>query len=333
MATDGTAALAIAFHGHGTGVFADGFAELVERPVEVRVLDLALADPAERAWFERAEVVVGATLNDAMPVPAAARLYHSVGAGYDRIAVDRLPAGCALCNCYGHEAPMAEYVTAALLNRHLPFAEADARLRRGDWSLGLGRAAALRGEWSGSRLGVVGYGPLGREIARKAAAFDVVVHAANRSEVHDPERVARWWPLDRLAAMCAQVDALVVALPATPQTAGLVDAACFAALPAHAVVVNVGRGAVVDEDALYDALAERRIAGAVIDTWYVYPSAERPRTVPAHRPFHELDNVLMTPHFSGWTRGLVRRRQRLMAENVRRLASGEPPLNQVWPPR
>jgi len=318
----------IAFHGAGTGVFADGFDAVVAVPVEARVLDLALADAAERAWFAQADVIIGATFDAAMSTPTA-RLYQVVGAGYDRIDLDGLPASCAVCNCYGHEPPIAEYVTAALLNRHIPLTAADAALRRGDWSWGLGRASSLRGEWSGSRLGIAGYGHIGREVARKAAAFDVEVHVANRSPVDDPARVTRWWPLDELAAMCAGVDALVVTLPAGPGTDGLVGAACLDALPAHALLVNVGRGAVVDEDALYAALAERRIGGAVIDTWYVYPTPDAPHPTPGRRPFHELDNVVMTPHFSGWTRGLVARRRRLMAENVRRLAAGEPLLNVV----
>jgi phosphoglycerate dehydrogenase-like enzyme len=321
----------IAFHGKGTHVFADGFEALMDVPVEARVLDLALADADERAWFATADVVVGARLNATMPVPKAARLYQGVGAGFDQIALARLPAGCALCNCYGHEAPIAEYVIAALLNRHIPFAEADAALRRGDWSWGHFTAAALRGEWSGSRLGIVGYGHIGREVARKAAAFDVTVHVANRSEVDDPIRVARWWPLAELAALCAEVDALVVTLPASPETDGIVGAACFDALPMHAVLINVGRGAVVDERALYAALRDERIASAVIDTWYVYPSPDAPNPTPGNLPFHGLDNVVMTPHFSGWTTGLVARRRRTMAENVRRLARGEPLVNVVKP--
>jgi phosphoglycerate dehydrogenase-like enzyme len=319
----------IAFHGKGTGVFADGFEAVCAVPVEARVLDLALADPSERVWFETADVIVGATLNDTMPVPEAARLYQVVGAGFDRVDFDRLPVGCAVCNCYGHEAPIAEYVTAALLNRHIPFAEADEQLRRGDWSWGLGKASSLRDEWSGSTLGIVGYGHIGREVARKAAAFDVTVHVANRSAVHDPDRVVRWWPLGELAAMCAEVDALVVTLPASAETEGLVGAACLEALPAHAMVVNVGRGAVVEENALYAALRDQRIASAVIDTWYVYPSPDAPASTPGNLPFHGLDNVVMTPHFSGWTHGLVARRRATMAANVARLARGEPLVNVV----
>lgn len=318
----------LAFHGINASVFEPGFADALPFDVEARVLADAL-DADERAWFETAEVVVGPTLDQRHPFPQAARLYQCVGAGIDAIDRARLPAGCTLCNVYGHEGPIAEYVVAALLGRHIPFAEADAGLRAGSWHWLAGRPDNLREEWSGSRLGIVGYGHIGREVARKAKAFDVVVHVANRSFRGDDRHVDRAWPLEDLPRMCAEVDALVVTLPDAPETRGLVDAACFAALPPHAVVLNVGRGTVIEEQALYEALREQRIGGAVIDTWYVYPSAEDPRPQPSHLPFHELSNVVMTPHMSAWTRGLIRRRQAVMIENVRRLQAREPLVNVV----
>ena len=82
-----------------------------------------------------------------------------------------------------------------------------------------------------------------------------------------------------------------------------------------------------------DALLKRRIAGAVIDTWYRYPTPAQPDAAPSAFPFHELPNVVMTPHMSGWTQGTVRRRQRAIAENIRRCARGEPCENVVRPGR
>jgi len=95
-----------------------------------------------------------------------------------------------------------------------------------------------------------------------------------------------------------------------------------------AYLINTGRGEIVDEDALYHALAHRSIAGAALDVWYRYPR-ERGPVAPATRPFHELPNVLMTPHVSGWTNGMLDARAKLIAENIRRVASGEQPLNLV----
>jgi phosphoglycerate dehydrogenase-like enzyme len=95
-----------------------------------------------------------------------------------------------------------------------------------------------------------------------------------------------------------------------------------------AVLVNVSRAAIIDEHALYQALAERTIAGAAIDVWYRYPTGPGP-TAPAHQPFHELPNVLMTPHVSGWTEGMLEARAKVIAENIHRTARGEPPVNLI----
>ena len=95
-----------------------------------------------------------------------------------------------------------------------------------------------------------------------------------------------------------------------------------------AVLINVSRAGIVDEEALYRALVETRIAGAALDVWYRYPSDTAP-CFPAHLPFHELPNVLMTPHVAGWTDGTLEARAKVMAENVDRAARGEPPVNRI----
>ena len=97
-----------------------------------------------------------------------------------------------------------------------------------------------------------------------------------------------------------------------------------------AVLVNVSRAEIVDELALYRALAERRLGGAALDVWYRYPTDAAP-TLPARQPFHELPNVLMTPHVSGWTEGMLEARAKLIAENITRTSRGEPPVNLIPP--
>ena len=95
-----------------------------------------------------------------------------------------------------------------------------------------------------------------------------------------------------------------------------------------AFLINVSRAEIVEEDALYEALAQRSIAGAALDVWYRYPRQPGP-AAPATRPFHELPNVLMTPHVSGWTDGMRDTRAKLIAENIRRVAHGETPVNLI----
>ena len=95
-----------------------------------------------------------------------------------------------------------------------------------------------------------------------------------------------------------------------------------------AYLINVARAEIADEKALYDALASRRIAGAALDVWYRYPTAAG-AVSPSAEPFHALDNIIMTPHVSGWTEGMFDARANLIAENIERVARGEPPLNAV----
>jgi phosphoglycerate dehydrogenase-like enzyme len=136
--------------------------------------------------------------------------------------------------------------------------------------------------------------------------------------------------IDRMDEVLAGADYVVVAMPATPATIGCLDRERLGLMKPTAFLINVARAEIVDEDALYEVLAARRIAGAALDVWYRYPTANEP-TPPARRPFHQLPNVLMTPHIAGWTDGTLDARAALIAENIRRIARGETPLNLVEP--
>ena len=96
-----------------------------------------------------------------------------------------------------------------------------------------------------------------------------------------------------------------------------------------AVIINVARGSIINEEALYQACKEREIGGAVIDAWYQYPEKISNRTPPSNFNFNELDNVIMSPHASAWTDALIYRRTKFIAENLNRLARDEPLLNIV----
>lgn len=319
----------IVFHGRNAWTFEPGFAAMLGGAHEIlRVADNP-ATAAEVEQFRSADVLVGIALNDSHPRPEALRLYHAPAAGVDAIERRLMPAGVPLCCCFGHEQAIAEYVMTALLLRHVPIPGADRDLRRGSWTHWAGRPEAVRSELGDGTIGLLGYGHIGRTIAARAKAFGMRVTVANRSPVAAGALVDRAFGLDQLADFMASADYIVASLPFNPDTKGLVGTAAIAAMRRHAVLVNVGRGPVVDEAALYEALKSRRIGGAVIDTWYVYPSAEAPSPYPGNLPFHGLDNCVLTPHMSGWTVGTIRRRQQTIADNVRRLAAGEPLQNMV----
>ncbi len=314
--------VSIVFHGATAAPFAQGFAELLTVPAQIALLPDRLEGADARA-YAAADVIVTWRFTAKLPRPERLSLLHVPGAGTDQVEFAAVPPGAVVCNCFEHEAAIAEYAFASLLMLGIPMVDADRRLRGGDWTY-RGGSGAPHQELAGRTLGILGFGRIGRAVATRAKAFEMRVHAANRSPVPAGGAVDRAFSLKELGAFWSSADAFVVALPLTPETRGIVDRAAFAAMRPTAVLVNVGRGATVDERALYDALAARRIAGAAIDVWYRYPTPDKAVVLPSELPFHELPNVLMTPHYSGWSTGTVRRRQRVMADNVARRVRGEP---------
>jgi phosphoglycerate dehydrogenase-like enzyme len=323
----------IVFHGENAASFSPGFAELIGPQAEIALLPDLLASESERAAYAAADVVIGIRYDSALPTPERLSLFHVPGAGYDKVDLEAVPGGAVVCNCFGHGPAIAEYVMSALLTRHVPLADADTRLRQGDWAYWAGAPDRVHDELAEKTIGLVGFGHIGQAIATRAKAFEMRVHVANRSPVAHSSVVDRWFALDDLSEFWGSADFVVVSVPLTAQTEGIVGAAAFAAMRRSAVVVNVGRGATIDERALFDALASQRIAGAVIDTWYQYPSPDHGKVLPSTLPFHTLPNVVMTPHMSGWTRGTIRRRQRAMADNILRRFAGQACENVVRPAR
>jgi phosphoglycerate dehydrogenase-like enzyme len=319
----------IVFHGANALTFRKGFENLLDGKHEIAEVPDDLSAETARAIYSTADVIVGIRLTSAMPISSSLRLYQVPGAGYDGIDPAILPAGVALCNCFGHENAIAEYVIAALLARHVPLADADRRLRKGDWKYWAGGPDGLRTELGETSIGILGYGHIGKMLAIRAKAFGMRVSIANRSPVSISEVVDEAYALSNLRGFMGSADAIVNTLPLTEQTQGLIGEAELDAMRPDSVILNVGRGAVIDEAALYAALKARRIGRAVIDTWFIYPNAEHTNPLPAHLPFQELDNVVMTPHMSGWTYGTIRRRQGTIADNINRLASGNALRNRI----
>ncbi len=260
------------------------------------------------------------------------KLVQVPGAGLDRIDRAALPAGAMLANAYGHETGIAEYVLGVMLALTRDFARLDAALRHGIWE----SQWAIRtspppvwGELAGKTLGILGYGRIGRGVARRARAFDMEICAIRRDLASSAQdELALLGGLEMLDEVLGRSDYLVIALPATPATRGLIGEHQLRSMKPTAVLVNVARAEIVDEDALYRALAARTIAAAALDVWYRYPTAAGP-TMPARQPFHELPNVLLTPHVAGWTDGMLEARAQLIAGNIHRIARGEPLLNLI----
>jgi phosphoglycerate dehydrogenase-like enzyme len=261
------------------------------------------------------------------------RLVQVPGAGLDRIDRSAMPRGAWLANVHGHENGIAEHVIGTIVALTRGFFRLDAALRKGDWQSQWAIDAAPPPVWpelTGKTIGILGYGRIGQAVARRARAFGMKVYAVRRDARRPIEEVAFLGGPGSIDEVVERSDYLLIAMPATPDTVGLIDRRRLGLMKSAAFLINVARAEIVNEDALYEALAEQTIAGAALDVWYRYPRAAGP-TPPATRPFWDLPNVLMTPHVSGWTDGMIESRAKLIAENIRRVALGETPVNVVDP--
>ncbi|MCW2238794.1 2-hydroxyacid dehydrogenase [Azospirillum canadense] len=264
------------------------------------------------------------------PAPAF-RLLHVPGAGLDGIDMASLPAGCTVCNVFEHEIPIAEFVLAAMLQWEIRLDELRRSFATDSWP-DVYRARVPHGEIYGKTLGLIGFGRIGRTIARRARAFGTRVIAMDAMPAAPGELADAVLPPTGLPELLAAADFLVVSCPLTAETRGLIGADQFRAMKPSAVLINVSRAPIVDEAALYDALSHRIIAGAFLDVWYGYPTGSDDRVPPARFRFEDLPNAFCTPHSSAWTSSLPERRYAFIAQNIDRLRAGEPLVNVVRAP-
>ena len=195
-------------------------------------------------------------------------------------------------------------------------------------------------ELNGSTVGLVGYGSIGREVARLLQPFKVKVLASKRDVMHpvdngyvlegygDPDGnyFHRLYPNEALKSMLKECDFVVISLPLTPDTRGSFGEEEFKAMKPGAFLIHVSRGGIVDENALLQALNEKRIAGAAIDVFLQEP-------LPPNHPLWKAPNVILTPHVSGFSPKYKERAGEMFAENLKRYLHGEPLMNQYDPER
>jgi phosphoglycerate dehydrogenase-like enzyme len=237
-----------------------------------------------------------------------------------------------------HAATIAEYAVTMLLALAHRVPRMVEWQRRGGWPPDEERwPLFVPSEVRGATLGIIGYGSIGRELARIAkSAFSMAVLACKRDPSRraddgyhlpgtgDPEGVLpdEWLGPDRLGSLLERSDVVVLSAPLTPDTRGLVGAKALARMKRSAYFINVGRGASVDEVALAEALREGRIAGAAVDVFAQEPP-------PAGHPLYAVDGVIVSPHVSGFLPSYDDKCSVLFAENLRRFLGGEPLLNLV----
>jgi len=247
------------------------------------------------------------------------RWAHTAAAGVGASITPELRAARArLTNSRGIAAPpIADWVVAAIGFCLRGFHEAVTAQRTGRWAKDAftdGRVRCL--EFSGTRVGLIGLGGIGRAVARRCAALGMTVSGVRRRPGGVPPRGVSWvGGSGQLRALARRSDVLVVAAPHTSDTRRIVSAEVLAALPTGAYVLNVARGELLDEAALLRALDAGHLAGAVLDVF-------APEPLPAGHPLWRHPRVMITPHVSGVTERFWDRETELVVDNIRRYRSG-----------
>jgi len=247
------------------------------------------------------------------------RWVQSGSAGVERPAYyDLLKRGIRLTNASGvHAEPIAQYVIMQMLNR-VKRTRAHLQLQAAHRWESIGG-----GELTGLTLGIVGFGGIGRVVARLGKAFGMRVVASKRTRVEDPT-LDRLYSPDQLGALLAESDFVVLAAPQNQRTLKMIDEVALEQMKPKALLINVARGGLVDEEALIAALRRNRIGGAVLDVTAVEP-------LPETSPLWDLPNCVITAHDSGFSPLSLERTLRLFLDNLDRFRKGEPLLNEIRP--
>ena len=258
-----------------------------------------------------------ALLRAAWPTAGRLRWIHAAGVGVDwALFPELIDSDVVVTNCRGvFDDTMPEYVLALLLAlvKDLPSTIDDQRVRR--WRHR--PLSPLRGR----RATVVGAGSIGRATARLLRAVGMEVSVVARTARDDPE-LGRIRASVELAEVAADTDALVLVTPLTDDSRGLVDRSVLAALPRGAWLVNIGRGAVVDEAALIESLGSGRLSGAALDVFATEP-------LPPDHPLWALPNVIVSPHIGGDVPGWLESFSRSFLDELERFITGRPLKNVV----
>ncbi|MEM7250032.1 MAG: 2-hydroxyacid dehydrogenase [Pseudomonadota bacterium] len=302
---------------------------------EWHIANCALDDPTIGQWLADTVVAITSGWRQVMPPAPQLRLLQVPGAGYDGVHFSGVPSAAAICNTFEHEIGMSEYIVLGMLEWQIRLAKMDQRMRRHEWKDGFVVAAPLHGELYGKKVGFIGYGHIAAATAERLRPFGATLSACTRS----PDKYAnlehvRVSGMSAMDQMFTESDYIVVTCPLSDETRGLVKAEHLAKMSSTAVLLNVARGPIVEEKALFDACAENRIGGAIIDTWYHYPDPSgdlEQRCQPSDYPFHTLDNVIMSSHASGWTERLFDRRMSEIGRNINRMMDGEALTNVLRP--
>ncbi len=272
----------------------------------------------------------GGTENLKIPEVEKLKLIHLPGAGTDAINFSQLPKNCKVCNVYEHEIPIAEYCLANILNWEMNLIQKTTRFKNLDWSDCMIFDGPTHSELFNKNIGILGYGKIGMEIAKRIKPFGTNLTGYTRTVRKKDKYINNLYLSKDLKKNVHNLDYLIIACPLTKSTKNIINSNVFKFMKKDAVIVNIARGGIINEKDLYYALKKKLVGGAIIDTWFKYPqSKEQNGFKPSTYAFNKMENVVMSPHISAWSENMLERRSKVISDNINRLYTKKSLINVV----
>ena len=272
----------------------------------------------------------GGLNNIQIPNTKNLKLIHIPGAGTDGIDFKNVPKDCKVCNVYEHEVPIAEYCLANILNWEMKLIEKTIKFKKLDWSDSIIFNGPTHSEISNKTIGIYGYGKIGKEIAKRLKPFGVNTIGYTRVSKKKDPLLKEVFLSNKLIQTVSKLDYLIIACPLTDKTKGSINKNILSLMKKTAVLINIARGGIINETDLFTFLKSNRIGGAIIDTWFKYPTDKSKKEFkPSVFSFNKLKNVVMTPHISAWSEEMIVRRSNIISNNIERLYFNKKLINHL----
>jgi phosphoglycerate dehydrogenase-like enzyme len=261
------------------------------------------------------------------------KLIQTFGVGVDKIDSQAIleRGDILVCNVRVNAAEVAEYTIMLLLAIAKKIIISDREIRKGDWKYGwYGPTPSI--ELRKKTCLLIGLGKVGSEIAKRLRGFDLDIYAATRTGLSpNSDLVDKLISIKQVESVLPEADFVILALPLTEESKSLVDEKFLSKMKSSSFLINTARGPIVDEEALYHALRDKKIHGAALDVWWSYPGKwAGAGKYPSDRfPFHELDNVVLSPHRAAYSENMMRAQVEFAGANILRFIRGEQPRNIV----
>jgi phosphoglycerate dehydrogenase-like enzyme len=288
-----------------------------------------------KRYLPEVEVVIGGSFSkEDLDQAKKLKLFQIPFAGVDQLDLSlyKNRKDIFICNVHANRAAVAEHAFALILALAKNIVTNDRDLRLGRWHGFSSKEPTI--QLQGKSLGIIGLGSIGWEIAKIGHLLGMKIFALKR-EIKEKDlekkKILEFLGANKdLEKVIKESDFIIITVPLTQKTKGLIGKKELKLMQGK-YLVNISRGAVIDEEALFKSLEEHYLSGAAIDTWYQYPTNEQKEILPSQYNFHKLKNVVMSPHTAGYSDRALEENIKSVFDNIVRIYYGEEPENQIAP--